>query len=296
MRSWFTVPGDWRHPKSGRTFAIVRCPECGFGRVNPTPSPEVLAEHYRIAGYYTHGTTQHGQRGGILARVLVKLAGYLDRGVRDRQQFVQANVKGRVLEIGCGTGKLLRALQARGHDVVGIEPDEQALARVSAPFPVYPGTAEELPTEITAQKFDAVVMTHVMEHCTDPARVVSNIRHQLNPNGIAIIETPNVACLDFKVGKLSWPHLGVPRHLLFWTSDTLTRLFRQHGFTTEIHYSGLQRQFSPNWIAFGQPMQRFYPVFSLKRLGPIYYGALLAALPLLPKRLRYDSVYIVARR
>lgn len=304
MRPWFVIPGDWRHPKSDRSFDAVRCPSCGFGRIDPAPSPEVLADHYKIEAYYTRGRATAGElRISFLDRVRAKLAGWLDRGM-DQTRLVMKwapLASGRVLEIGSGGGKVLRLLKDAGYDVTGVEPDANAASRQDG-LHVLAGTAEQLPAEIMASKFDYVILQHVIEHCADPVKVAQNIRAVLKPGGVVLVEAPNIDCLDFRMGKLTWPHLGVPRHLLFWNRATLSRLFTQSGFdVASVQYVGLQRQFLPWWIAFGSPMLPYYRERggfqrAPKDLGAIYYWLLLAAMPFVPRRMRYDSVCLVLRR
>ena len=184
MRPWFVVPGDWRHPTRAREFDVLTCTDCAFGRVFPVPAPEILADHYRIEQYYTHGSDQETRRGGLFERIRVKIAGYLVRGIRDRAELALSwapPAPAGILEIGCGGGDLLRRFQQHGYDVMGVEPDHEARSRqVGFPAPVFSGTAEEPPPEVAARKFDYVIMTHVIEHCTDPIRVVENLRALLN--------------------------------------------------------------------------------------------------------------------
>lgn len=40
------------------------------------------------------------------------------------------------------------------------------------------------------KKFDAITMSHVLEHCPDPKKVLKNIYNHLNKDGILFIEVP----------------------------------------------------------------------------------------------------------
>lgn len=307
MTHWFLVPGDWRKPEVDCNFDVVRCPHDGFGRIAPTPVPEVLRAHYDISEYYTH-RSKSGRADGappLLFKVIGKLASYVDKGVRSTSAEVQKRLKpgARVLDIGAGGGDLLRELQGLGYDVVGVEPDANA-ASLKPDFgvPVYQGTGEAIPDAVARQRFDMVICSHVMEHTTSPIDVMRNIHDLLKPEGIMYVEVPNAACLDFHLSKLNWQHLGVPRHLLFWTDRTLVAAARQVEFAAPgVLYRHYARQLSYRWASFGFAMIPYYREKGAYRVSPkqftgAYYTVLLALTAFLPARLKYDSVILIATR
>jgi ubiquinone/menaquinone biosynthesis C-methylase UbiE len=114
------------------------------------------------------------------------------------------SARGRVVEIGFGTGLNLPHYRSPVHDLVAVEPNpgmlERARARIRAvPFPVevITGAAERLP--LPDASFDTAVS--VMTLCTvaDPGRVVAELRRVLRPDGQLLMlehglaEDPGVA-------------------------------------------------------------------------------------------------------
>jgi SAM-dependent methyltransferase len=104
---------------------------------------------------------------------------------------------GRVLEIGCGTGKLTLPLAKRGFRIDAIElgPSLAAVARRNlAPFPdvaVHNAAFEEWP--LPAEPYDLVVSATAF-HWIDPAARFTKTATALRPDGaLAIIETQHVA-------------------------------------------------------------------------------------------------------
>lgn len=97
-------------------------------------------------------------------------------------------VRGKLLEIGAGTGQQARALAASGYDVTAIDlPDSRyASARV---WPVidYDGTA--LP--FADARFDIVFSSNVLEHIPDTDRMQREIARVLKPGGIAVHVLPS---------------------------------------------------------------------------------------------------------
>lgn len=84
-----------------------------------------------------------------------------------------------VLDVGAGDGKLLTALEARGHRGrrVGLDP---------TPGPgVRKGTAEALP--FPAAMFDVVLFVRVLAHLTNPRAALAEARRVLRPDGRLIM-------------------------------------------------------------------------------------------------------------
>lgn len=91
--------------------------------------------------------------------------------------------RGRVLDLGCGTGRSLRLL-ARAERVVGVDPSLGLLrrARRRAPgLPLVVGRAEELPFADDA--FDTVVSALVFCSVDRPRDALDEVRRVLSPGG-----------------------------------------------------------------------------------------------------------------
>lgn len=106
-----------------------------------------------------------------------------------------------VLDLAAGTGKLARALQGAGFDVVAVEPQRalrEILASGVGPGRVREGVAEEIPLED-----DSVAAVTVADafHWFDPIAALAEIRRVLRPGGaLAVIRSaPNW-------GSASWAH------------------------------------------------------------------------------------------
>jgi SAM-dependent methyltransferase len=98
--------------------------------------------------------------------------------------IVDAIPRGRLLEIGCGTGKLTKDLVARGDDVLGVEPGANLAALARRYAPVELSTFEEW--DPAGRTFDAVVCATAW-HWLDPATRVQRA-FALAP-ALAIVDT-----------------------------------------------------------------------------------------------------------
>ncbi len=126
----------------------------------------------------------------------------------------------KVLDIGCGTGRLGEALKARQQaEVIGIEFDEAA-ATVAQPRldGVIAGDAEQAVPDFPPASFDAIVCADIPEHLRVPGALLRKARSRLAPDGRLVASIPNVR------------HNSVVRSLLEanWTYEPAGLLDRTH--------------------------------------------------------------------
>jgi 2-polyprenyl-3-methyl-5-hydroxy-6-metoxy-1,4-benzoquinol methylase len=145
----------------------------------------------------------------------------------------------RVLDVGAADGIVSRRLTERGWRVTGIEGDP-ALAQAGARHCERMITANldrEIPQVVGP--FDAIVYGDVLEHLTDPLRVLVELDRSLAPGGFAIISVPNIAHLYIRLlllfGRFDYIDRGIldNTHLRFFTSRSLKALIADAGLTIE---------------------------------------------------------------
>ena len=308
MQMWMSVPGDWRRPGVAGARRLVWCDDCGFGQVWPRPAAEDIPAFYDLARYYTHSATETGRieaRPGLGARLMLALAWRADRGVEpDARWWAALPPDGArtALEIGCGSGQNLDRLAGLGLDVAGVEPDAAACAAARGRgLAVWQGVAEALPDAVAARRFDLVVLTHVLEHCLDPAAALAQAAGRLAPGGRMVVEVPNNACAGARAAGACWHWLDVPRHLNFFTETSLRALVARTGLAVErVEWWGYARQFHPDWIATEAQAEAIFAgqaaadASRLARHRRRAWG-LLARTLFAPAAQRYDSVRLILR-
>ena len=106
---------------------------------------------------------------------------------RVREEIV-GGARGRVLEVGAGTGANFAYYNDHAEEIIATEPDSYMLERArprvedaGRPIDLRQASAEELPFEDGA--FDTVVSTLVMCTVRDPLQALSEVRRVLKPSG-----------------------------------------------------------------------------------------------------------------
>lgn len=91
-----------------------------------------------------------------------------------------------ILELGCGTGRILRPLARLGHPVLGVDESPAMLARI----PDLPTVCAPIESLRLDQAFDAVLLASTMINVPPAQRhaFLATCRHHLAPDGIAVFQ------------------------------------------------------------------------------------------------------------
>src|SRR5204862_2075872 len=99
----------------------------------------------------------------------------------------------RVLDVGCGDGRLAVELERAGVRVAGTDPSRIAIERAREALPgarfEQIGASGRLPFDDSA--FDAVTCIHVLQHVEDTQTLMSEIRRVLKPGGTLAVAVSN---------------------------------------------------------------------------------------------------------
>jgi SAM-dependent methyltransferase len=167
--------------------------------------------------------------------------------------------KGKLLEIGSGTGEFIHAALQAGWDAVGIEPsiDSRAYAKHKYDVDLLPGywngeTEEDTQTDEACDmqelneaqeiqeveedtelpldhKYEAVACWHVLEHIADPVAFLTDLREQLQPDGTLYITVPNKNSFTNEAYGVYSPLFTEEDHLYHYSEHTLVLLLEKSG-------------------------------------------------------------------
>lgn len=242
------APGVW---------TLYRCQGCGSAYLDPRPSLASIGRAY--ATYHTHQAVAAAAqtppdlrrrskplRTALRSDYLNARYGYrfrpalsLGRLLLSRRQRSEADRwirhlhlpdgAPRLLDLGCGNGEFVARMGEAGWAAEGLEVDAEAVR-----FARDAGLTvrHEALTESTfpAQYFDAITLSHVIEHLHHPAETLRLCRRILRPGGVLWIATPNLGALGHERFGADWLGLDAPRHLVLFTPESLRGLLEGLGF------------------------------------------------------------------
>jgi 2-polyprenyl-3-methyl-5-hydroxy-6-metoxy-1,4-benzoquinol methylase len=235
----YTGMVDWLNgvPQS---WGTRRCVSCGLAWLDPQPRAEDVPKLY--ASYYTHhanpptsyiGRLQQETSASVLARLGYPVAASpkLIPRLLSRLPFAKRlallsvlglppSSVGSLLDIGCGNGEFIARMSSFGWTVSGVDLDSSAVSYAqSQGLNVRVGTIADVEEHA---RYDVIVLTHVIEHVSDPVELLRECRKRLNPDkGQVIIVTPNINSLGHAWFKRYWRGLEIPRHFVLFSPEAL---------------------------------------------------------------------------
>jgi 2-polyprenyl-3-methyl-5-hydroxy-6-metoxy-1,4-benzoquinol methylase len=182
------------------SFSIMTCTSCGLARTFPVPDD----------AQYERGYPQTTQEGAFRHRD--------DFWSGTIAEFVRArSAGGRLLDIGCNVGNLVAAARALGFDARGIDIDPVATAearRLGRPVMT-------VDVEHMHERFDVVVLNHVLEHVRELRRFLVELDRIVAPGGRVFIFVPNYRGLIPRLMRANWMAWVPQEHVWHFTPDTL---------------------------------------------------------------------------
>lgn len=130
-----------------------------------------------------------------------------------------------LLEIGCGTGRFLAYVsKMAGLSVVGMDVSRSCIdTTLALGFEAYCAEISELSAVFDKdRRFDAVVLSHVLEHVECPVEVIVMIRSILRPGGRIYVCVP-YSPMSSEMLYYDFMNLP-PHHLTRWNMRALTKL------------------------------------------------------------------------
>ena len=207
---------------SEQNFAIQQCQTCSFRLTNPRPGADSIGAYYKSEQYVSHNDKSSG---------LVNAAYRLVRKYTLQSKLNLINElngrRGKILDVGCGTGAFLGSCQKGGWQVTGVEPDPEA--RTVAANKLGADVKPDLKALIEMQPFDIISLWHVLEHIPDLNESITILHKLLANQGTLLIAVPNSDSYDAQHFKQFWAAYDVPRHLHHFTPSTIEHLFKKHG-------------------------------------------------------------------
>jgi len=237
----FSAPGIW---------SLMECKTCDLIWLNPRPFISEIGKLY--GDYWTHLVPNFSEnvvkiliKGSVLRAFygyavdgaepflgwLLSRLGPIQEAVGGTVLWLHARERGRLLDVGCGNGRFLAQMRDLGWEVMGVEPDLEAvrIARELFGLDVVQGTLEEV--RLPEGSFDVITMNHVIEHIPDPMATLVECWRLLKPGGKLVVVTPNTRSLGRRLFGEHWRGWEVPRHLFLFSPRSLRACAERAGLT-----------------------------------------------------------------
>ena len=201
-------------------FCVVSCANCGFLFLNPRPVKEEAINFYP-PDFNREGPTLMRR---ALGACLMPIENSMIRMLKKHKK------SGKLLDIGCGSGRFMQVMGKHGFDVWGCElnADSKAFAPKTLDGRILYGDLVEC--SFPAKSFDLITMFQSLEHMNNLEEVLKEVKRILKDDGIVYIYVPNMKFFEFRLFGPYYYNLEVPRHLYFFTRDSINKLLRTHGF------------------------------------------------------------------
>jgi len=217
-------------------FTFHRCASCDHVYVNPRVS------------------------GGVSARIGLELdTRDVESDLLEVQKFYAAPIchilrtrapGPRLLDIGFGRGYVLQLAKSYGFEVYGMETSPQQFEAL------YPKLGDRLhllregETELPWEGFDAVVISHVLEHLERPQDLLGRVFRAMNPDGVLYVAVPDIESIQFRLFGKKWEVISPLAHFQYFSVKTLSKLLQTSLFIDleRIDHEPVREEIAPRWM------------------------------------------------
>lgn len=209
----------WRKPG----LSVVRCRQCGFLAADLDEWQYPYTDH----DYYTKIDPIEVNPGRP----------YIQHRVSQIRRFIK---EGRVIDLGCGLGETAIALRCAGFEAHGVEESKNAITFLRKDYPEIQWYNSRIEHFLNKSRlaFDVITLFHVLEHIPSPQIVSQKISTALRPNGLLVIEVPDVSGGQAWLRGKHWQH-WIPHHVNYFSLATLHRLLLPLG----LRYVGMETKY-----------------------------------------------------
>lgn len=189
----------------------VMCENCGFVYMNPRPDKSLIAEHYKSQ---SSGNTYHEMSDNSRHDILTK----------ERKDFIESHIKitnGKVIDIGCGQGQLLKELDLPDLIKHGLDPSQTNQDVIEKKINFFSGFIEDYKN--VDNDYDIVICISSLEHYYDPRFAVEIFSNIIKDKGLLFVEIPDSLRPISQISEFySFEHLS---HFTHYTISKLLGLY-----------------------------------------------------------------------
>ena len=217
---------------------LKKCTSCRLQFLEPIPTEAEIAKYYGLP-YFDAGYLRiFDQR--------------LAQGRKQARIVTVGRTPGHVLDIGCGAGFFLAAMQGLGWKISGIEPSPYAAKVAKERFDIDVSVGDIHGAEVREAQYDLITFMDVIGHLSEPEAAISAAIKKLNPDGVLAFQIPNFDSPWHRFNlwvsrKRTINRLHIPALLYRFSAENLGLILKKHGFQV-LGISGINlRNNEPDW-------------------------------------------------
>lgn len=200
-------------------YKLLLCSSCGLLSTSATKSQ---IKEYVENKYNYQYTVDYSQ-------ALPKLYSRFDRHLNLLKKY---QAKGKLLDVGCGTGDFLRYVKSvsNSYNIYGIEPNYilRRAASKNTGKKIKNGRLNHIPYK--NNYFDLITCYDVLEHDQELKNNILELRRVLKTGGTLLIQAPNYQSLMAQVTGDKWDWWCIPDHILHFSPSFLANYLSSNGF------------------------------------------------------------------
>jgi len=200
-------------------YDVAVCEACGAGYADDIPSQRVFDTYYAEMSKYEYSVREGlpSQSDQERFREVVSIATpYLSRSAS-------------IADVGCATGGLLAEFKRQGFtNLVGFDPSPACADAAGRLYGLKVIKASIHDIRKIEDRFDAIVLTGVLEHLRDVDESLGALSGLLKPGGLVYIEVPD-ATRYYEWYSAPYQFFSM-EHVNFFSPGSLTNLLARHRF------------------------------------------------------------------
>jgi len=168
-----------------------------------------------------------------------------------------------LLDVGAGAGLLVAEAKRLGLEATGVEPCRAFVdsARVLYGVEILHGVLPH--PELANRQFDLVFLVDVIEHVSDPVKLLRQSARLLSSGGLLVVVTPDVGSLPAKILGPRWWHFRVA-HVGYFDRTSLRKAIKAVGLVA-VYESRAKWFFSVRYLA--ERLAVYLPIHWLNRIA-----------------------------
>ncbi|MDA2935713.1 class I SAM-dependent methyltransferase [Patescibacteria group bacterium AH-259-L05] len=233
-------------------YSLKQCLICSFVSTDPVPNQEQLNKYYNEEYWQKPGCLSQGLLGLFYKIRVYNIIKYLKKNASESDQ---------ILDWGAGDGSFVNLLNKTNFNCLGIDLYNKSYQNKN----LINTTIEN--SNFNHEQFKAIVCLHVLEHLYNPKKSLEKAVELLKPEGILIIELPNINSLGYKLFKKKWQPLQIPIHLNHFNLKSLKYLIKAYNNLKIEKVKYFSHKTSSSALVLS-----LFPIFTPKRIRKTYQG------------------------